>query len=129
MKERTQKRILVVCHDEDIRLALRDRLLSMGFDVVIENNGRSALSRISLEAADSPIRGVLLDFRAHTIGGTPVLRELRERHPDIPLVVMLAVSDKAQLHEARELGVRTYLMKPFDNVQDWERIYWIFSNT
>jgi two-component system CitB family response regulator len=119
----------VVSDDDDICLSLRDRLLSMGFDVVTEKNAHSALSRISLEADQSPIRGVLLDFRVPVVDGSPILRELRDRHPDISVVVMLAVTDTAQLIEARELGVRTYLMKPFNCVRDWERIYWIFYNT
>ncbi|WP_455389522.1 response regulator [Petrachloros mirabilis] len=122
------KRILVVEEDDDVRLAICDRLLSMGFEVVSENSGRSALLRISLEATRSPIQGVLLDLQIALFENTAVLRELRDRHPQIPVVVMLAFSDTARLHEARNLGARTYVVKPFDRQHDWERISWLFHN-
>ena len=86
------KRILVVEDDWDIRLALRDRLQSMGFDVVTEDNGQSALSRITLEAPRSLIHGVLLDLHLPIVDGITVLRELRDRHPQIPVIVMSATT-------------------------------------
>lgn len=122
------KRILVVEDDEDIRIALRDRLQSMGFDVVTESDGHSALSRIALEAPQSLIHGVLLDLHIPVVDGITVLRELRDRHPRIPIIVMSATGDPAQFIEVRKLGARSYLSKPFDRVRDWERLYWIFHD-
>jgi DNA-binding NtrC family response regulator len=121
------KNILLVAGDADLRLAFHDRLLSMGFDVVMENNGQSALSRISLEATRSPIQGVMLDVQFPGVDDITVLRELCHRHPEIPVIVLLAFSDKAQLTEARKLGARTYL-GTFDRARDWERIYRTFHN-
>ena len=120
------KRILVVEDDWDIRLALRDRLQSMGFDVVTEDNGQSALSRITLEAPRSLIHGVLLDLHLPIVDGITVLRELRDRHPQIPVIVMSATNDPAQFIDARKLGASSYLRKPFDRETDWDLLYWIF---
>ena len=120
------KRILVVEDDWDIRLALRDRLQSMGFDVVTEDNGQSALSRITLEAPQSLIHGVLLDLHLPIVDGITVLRELRDRHPQIPVIVMSATNDPAQFIDARKLGASSYLRKPFDRETDWDLLYWIF---
>ena len=120
------KRILVVEDDWDIRLALRDRLQSMGFDVVTEDNGQSALSRITLEAPRSLIHGVLLDLHLPIVDGMTVLRELRDRHPQIPVIVMSATNDPAQFIDARKLGASSYLRKPFDRETDWDLLYWIF---
>lgn len=108
-------RILVVDDDEDTRMALRDRLLSMGFDVVTENNGHSALSRIVLEARRAPIQGLLLDLQMPLLDGIAVLRELQERYSVIPIIMMSATSDRDLLKKTLELGARAYLVKPFDN--------------
>jgi len=122
------KRILVVEDDMDIRIALGDRLKSMGFDVVTEDNGHSALSRIVLEVPRSLIHGVLLDLHIPVVDGITVLRQIRDRHPQIPIIVMSATNDPAQFIEARQLGASSYLRKPFDRETDWDLLYWIFHN-
>jgi CheY-like chemotaxis protein len=108
-------RILVVDDDEDTLMALRDRLLSMGFDVVIENNGHSALSRIALEARRAPIQGLLLDLQMPVLDGIAVLRELQQRYRAIPVILMSATTDRDLLKKTLELGARAYLVKPFNN--------------
>jgi len=122
------KRILLVEDDWDIRLALRDRLESMGFDVVTEDNGHSALSRIALEAPKSLIDGVLLDLHLPNVDGMTVLRELQSRHPQIPIIVMSATNDPEQFIDARRLGARSYMSKPFDSETDWDLLYAIFHS-
>ena len=108
-------RILVVDDNEDTCMALRDRLLSMGFDVVTENNGHAALSRIALEARRAPIQGLLLDLQMPVLDGIAVLRELQERDSSIPTIVMSATTDRGLLKKTLKLGARAYLVKPFDN--------------
>ena len=108
-------RILVVDDDEDTCMALRDRLLSMGFDVVTENNGHSALSRIALEARRAPIQGLLLDLQMPLLDGIAVLRELQERYSAIPIIMMSATTDRDLPKKTLKLGARAYLVKPFDN--------------
>ena len=120
------KRILVVEDDEDIRIALGDRLTSMGFDVVMEDNGHSALSRVALEAPHSLIHGVLLDLHLPIVDGITVLRNIRDRHPTIPIIVMSATNDPTQFIDARKFGATSYLRKPFDRETDWDLLYWIF---
>lgn len=120
------KRILLVEDDEDIRLALNDRLESMGFQVVTEDNGQSALSRIALEAPQSLIHGVLLDLHLPIVDGMTVLREICDRHPQIPVIVMSATNDPEQFMEAKRLGARSYMSKPFEHEGEWDRLSWLF---
>ena len=109
------KRLLIVDDDEDTRIALRDRLLSMGFDVVTENNGHSALSRINLEARRVPIQGILLDLQMPMLDGMAVLREIQKYHREIPVIMMSATADLGQIKKTLDVGARGYLTKPFDN--------------
>lgn len=115
MKRVMPKKLLVVDDDEDTRMALRDRLLSMGYDVVTENNGHSALSRIALEARGEPIQGILLDLQMPMFDGMAVLRELQKRHHEIPIIIMSATADMELLKKSLALGARGYLTKPLDN--------------
>jgi len=108
-------RILVVDDNEDTCMALRDRLLSMGFDVVTENNGHAALSRIALEARRAPIQGLLLDLQMPMLDGIAVLRELQERYSAIPIIMMSATTDRDLLKKTLKLGARAYPVKPIDN--------------
>ncbi len=109
------KKLLVVDDDVDIRMALRDRLSSMGFDVVTENNGHSALSRIALEARRVPIHGMLLDLQMPMFDGMAVLRELQESHHDMPIIIISATADTCLLKKTLDLGARGYLTKPLNN--------------
>lgn len=109
------KKLLVVDDDKDTRMALLDRLLSMGFDVVTENNGHSALSRIALEARRAPIQGVLLDLEMPMFDGMAVLREVQARHREIPVIIMSATSDMSLIESALQLGACAYLKKPVNN--------------
>ena len=120
------KRILLVEDDADIRLALRDRLVSMGFNVVMEDNGRSALSRIAFDAPKSLIHGVLLDLHLPLVDGMTVLRLLRDRYPHIPIVVMSATNDPEQIMDAKRLGACSYMSKPFGDEGEWDRLSWVF---
>ena len=100
----------------------------MGFEVVTEDNGDSALSRIASEGPHSLIHGVLLDLNIPRVDGITVLRKIHDRHPQIPVIVMSATNDPAQFIEARKLGASSYLRKPFDRETDWDLLFWLFKN-
>ena len=108
-------RILVIDHDDDARRIVCDRLLQMGFDAVEEDNGVSGLARIAHVSGDAPFAGVALELDMPVLGGMAVLQELRDRYPDIPVIVMSHSILIHRLREAVKLGAREYLVKPFDS--------------
>lgn len=108
-------RILVVDHDDDTRLLVCDRLRQMGFDAVGENNGVFGLARIAHASGDAPFTGVALELDMPVLGGMAVLQELRDRYPDIPVIVMSHSMLIHRLRQAVKLGAREYLVKPFDS--------------
>ena len=57
--------------------------------------------------------GVLLDLRLPDGDGLSVLRELRGRDPDLPVVVMTAHGSVALAVEAMQAGASDFLVKPF----------------
>ncbi|MDF1874252.1 diguanylate cyclase [Sulfurimonas sp. SAG-AH-194-I05] len=56
---------------------------------------------------------VISDINIPKINGLEVLSRIRKVDTDIPLVIMSAYNDKEQLEKALEVGVDSYLTKPF----------------
>ena len=67
-----------------------------------------------LAAAAPPPAAVLLDLMMPEIDGVEVLKELRRRHPALPVIILTAVSDIARAVEVTKLGAYDYLTKPVD---------------
>ncbi len=107
------KRILVVDDDPDIRQVLLDRMSSFGYVVETAIHGREALDALRRGGFD----GMLLDMRMPEIDGMEVLRRTRESHPDLPVVVVTAMSVQQRAAQAVAEGARAYLLKPFDASQ------------
>ena len=114
MNRRT-KRILVVDDDPDIRQVLLDRMSSFGYVVETATNGREAMDAVQRGGFD----GMLLDMLMPKteIDGLEVLRRTRASHPDLPVVVVTAMSVQQQAAQAVAEGARAYLLKPFDASQ------------
>ena len=110
---RTPKRILVVDDEPDIRQVLLDRMSSFGYVVETAIDGREALDALRRGGFD----GMLLDMRMPEIDGFEVLRRTRKSHPDLPVVVVTALSVQQRAAQAVAEGARAYLLKPFDASQ------------
>lgn len=102
--------ILVVDDDEGILETVCDILEAEGYDVVIAHNGLEALRAIDVH---HPVV-VLLDMRMPVLDGWGVAQRLRERGPDVPVLVMTAAQDARRW--ALEIGAAGYVAKPFDVV-------------
>ena len=79
-------RILVVDDDLGVCLSLRDLLTQAGCDVTVATGGREALARLD----DTPVDLVLSDVVMPDLDGHALFLAVRERHPQIPVVLMTA---------------------------------------
>jgi DNA-binding NtrC family response regulator len=103
---------VIVADDEDLlRWALVQRLLRDGHQVGEAGNGAAAIDAV---AAAAPHAVVLLDGKLPDMTGLTVLKAIRERRPDVTVVMMTAYWASDALAEARRLGVRDLLAKPLD---------------
>lgn len=107
-------RILVLDHNDDVRLAVCDRLTYLGFDAEGEDNGVSGLARLVRDHRAHPFAGVFLEINMPVLGGMAVLQELKDRHPQVPVIVMADARHIYKLREAVNMWARDYLVKPFD---------------
>ena len=101
-------RLVLVDDDRALRLALHELLVDAGYEVVGEaGNGADGLAVISEVRPDV----VLLDLRMPGVGGVEVARELRQRSPNVRVIMFSAYADLGLRSIMSELGVSEYLIK------------------
>src|SRR5262249_28361687 len=103
------KKILIVEDEEGMLDGLAHNFRYEGYDVVTAKNGQEGL-RIALKQKPD---AVLLDIMLPEKDGFTVLKELRQRHKEIPVLVMTARNFEADVLKGFDLGADDYVTKPF----------------
>lgn len=103
-------RLLLVDDDEKLRRILTLRLEAEGFAVTEAESGEDALSK--LKAARPHF--VLADLRMPGINGIELLRQIQQRRPGLPVVILTAHGDIPDAVEATQAGAVDFLTKPVD---------------
>lgn len=103
--------ILVVDDEVDIQELIRYNLKKDGFAVHAVGTGEEALQA----AADLRPDGIILDLMLPGIDGSQVCRRLKnDAHTrDIPVVMLTAKSEDADIVAGLEIGADDYVTKPF----------------
>lgn len=133
--ESNQIILLIEDNVDDERLTLRAlRKNNIMNEVVVAYDGEEALSHLFDEAAELPAV-VILDLKLPKVSGLEVLRKIREssRTQLIPIVVVTASDDEAQIDKAYELGANSFIRKPTDPEEFSEMVlqlamYWLLLN-
>lgn len=102
--------ILVVDDQPGIRQLLCEVLQVGRWEVRAAANGREALEEIR---RSSPLLAII-DLKMPGMNGLELLQEMRKRDFQGEAVILSAYSDTELLLQARELGVRYWMSKPFD---------------
>ena len=92
-----------------MRWSLRERLTAEGHDVV-----EAATAAEAVDKARDDIDLIFLDFKLPDGDGLSVLRKVKERTPDLPVILMTAFSTIESAVEAMKLGAFHYVNKPFN---------------
>ncbi len=108
----TDRRILVVDDDEDIRLFLADRLEHLGFLTCLASNGMEGLTLLR----ERSFCGVLLDLEMPVLDGLTMLNQLRQESHAVPVIVMSAHQTHTTMIKAIEAGAKDFLTKPIADV-------------
>ncbi len=101
--------ILVVDDDPYIQEALGDRLESLGYRVSRASDGQQALQLIDHQDPQM----VFLDIEMPGMKGLDVLREIRKREKDFPVVMITAYGSIDLAVEAMKEGAYDFIPKPF----------------
>ena len=112
------KRILLVEDEPGLVMTLTDRLAREGYAVESSSDGESGLER----AAAEPFDLVVLDVMLPRLSGFDVMRELRRRAIDTPVIMLTARGQVVDKVVGLKLGADDYVTKPFEMVELLARI-------
>ncbi len=114
LKSKTQGHVLVVDDEEEMRNLCRDYLEAQGFRVTMFSGAKEAWQKLTEDSvfADG-VDAVLSDVRMPGLGGLDFLYQLRQRFPQIPVVLMTAYGAGAESKKALKTGAYDYVGKPF----------------
>jgi len=103
-------RILVVDDEVKMRRLLEMSLKNMGHEVVMAADGIEALACCD----EAPFDLILTDLKMPRMDGLQLLRSLRERGEDVPVIVLTAFGTIETAVEAMKLGASDYIIRPFE---------------
>ena len=108
------ERILVVDDEESIREIVSSMLTAAGYETAQAGSGATALSRLtSGEQYDL----MLSDLMMADLDGLGLLERVKERYPDMPVIMVTAVHDISVALGSIRNGAYDYLLKPFEREQ------------
>ena len=100
----------IVDDDSAIRWVLERALTSAGLSCVTFENASEVLDALATRTPDV----LLSDIRMPGLDGLMLLRQIKQRHPMLPVIIMTAHSDLDAAVSAYQQGAFDYLPKPFD---------------
>ena len=106
----TPARILVVDDERSMRELLAIVLRRDGYEVILAENGRTAVNVLEREAVDL----LISDIKMPDMSGVDVLRAAKGIDQDILGIMITAFASTDTAVEALRMGAYDYLSKPFD---------------
>ena len=105
------KVIMVVDDSATVRKFVAASLTMQGFTVIPAVDGMDALEKLPAARVDL----VVTDLNMPNMDGFELIRSLREnpQYSEVPVIILTSVSDSASKEAGAQLGVKSYLMKPF----------------
>ncbi len=111
MTQKTPTQILIVDDEPYIREILSRLLADEGYHCVTAANVDAAWKLL----AENDIALILLDLMMPQKSGMVILHKVREKHPDIVILVVSALDRPELVAGTLELGAYGYITKPFDD--------------
>jgi len=103
-------KILVIDDDESIRNLCGEILAGEEYDVVLSPGGKEGLEMFGR----GDLNLVLVDIHMSELDGFEVVRRIREKDRDIPVIAMTGFGTVDNAVNALKLGASDFIPKPFD---------------
>ena len=106
------KKILLVDDEEGFLSVIKEALEIRGFDIVTAKSAIEAGLELSSKKPDL----ILMDIKMPGIDGLQACAAIK-KNPDtnnIPIMVVSAISEEAQIKRAHKIGISDYFVKPVD---------------
>jgi signal transduction histidine kinase len=102
--------ILIVDDENIVRKSLRRRLSKEGYHCEEADGAEQALKRLD----DNKIDLIILDIRMPGKSGLELLPEIKDRYPDIAVIMITAVMETEVAVDCMKQGATDYVTKPFN---------------
>ncbi|HEY9009247.1 sigma-54-dependent transcriptional regulator [Ohtaekwangia sp.] len=102
------EKILIIDDDKDMCLVLKRFLTKHGFEAIEANSGKKALE--ILEGTNPDL--ILCDFKLEDMDGTTILKNIKEKLPAVPVIIITGYSNIKTAVEVMRLGAIDYVTKP-----------------
>lgn len=108
--QKTNKRLLIVDDDKQIRELLSFDIASSGYIVDTATDGSEGLNK----ALENNYDLILLDVMMPKMNGYDVCKNIRIAKPDVPILMLTAKGTIEDKTEGFDCGADDYLIKPFE---------------
>jgi DNA-binding response OmpR family regulator len=119
-------KVLVIDDEPAILELLRINFEMEGFTVVSAPDGRAGLEKAREELPDV----VISDIMMPGLDGLQLMRLLRDdpRTADLPVILLSAKAQNAEVQRGLDLGADDYVTKPFDPLELLDRVNSVLAN-
>jgi DNA-binding NtrC family response regulator len=104
------EKVLLVDDEKEFIETLAERMQNRGMDVSSTTSAVEALKMAEEESYDA----IILDLKMPEMDGIEVLAALKERHPELQVILLTGHATVQKGIEAMKLGAMDFLEKPFD---------------
>jgi two-component system response regulator AtoC len=104
-----KQKILIIEDDEIMRVTLGDSLNANGYAAYAYEKGRDGVTALNKDRFSL----VITDVRLPDMTGIDVLKEIKEKDAEIPVIIMTAFGSIKDAVWAMKLGAFDYITKPF----------------
>jgi DNA-binding response OmpR family regulator len=112
------RRILVVEDNPDLAFGLRNNLEIEGYEVAVAHDGTNALAQAEQFSPDL----IVLDLGIPDPDGFRVLRTLRDKGDDVPVMILSAAGEETAKVRGLRIGADDFVTKPFSILELLARI-------
>ncbi|MCJ7603531.1 MAG: response regulator [Desulfobulbaceae bacterium] len=110
MEEKLQAKVLLVDDEEEFCKMLSERLENRGMKVSAVLSGEDAVARVE----DQNFDAIIVDLAMPGIDGLETLRRIKEKRPDLEILMLTGHGTIKTSIEAMKLGAEDFLEKPVD---------------
>jgi two-component system response regulator FlrC len=103
------KTILVVDDDLQLRTALKEAIVRLGYSVMLAEDPIDALKKLE----DTSVSMIITDMKMPRMDGVAFIKEARKRVGNLPILVITGFATIENAVNAMKEGACDYLMKPF----------------
>ena len=118
MTERMEAKVLLVDDEEQFLDALSQRLETRGIKVDSVTSGEDAVKKVE----DQNFDAIIVDLAMPGIDGIETLKRIKEKRPDLEIIMLTGHATVKSGIEAMKLGAEDFLEKPVDLNELLEKI-------